>query len=93
MSKKISRSLFDKEGFEANSREMQFAMEMAEILNDREALPLYIAFTRQYPESLLREVLEKVRAIPDHKIKKTRGALFNFLVQQHARSRSFYSRN
>lgn len=93
MSRKTRSSLSDENSFGENTREMKFAMEMAEILNDREALPLYITFTRQYPESLLREVLEKVRNIPDHKIRKTRGALFNFLVQQYARSRSYYSRN
>ena len=79
--------------FEENSGEMKFAMELAEILNDRESLPFYISLIKRHPESLLREVLGKVRSVPDHKIRTNRAAYFNFLIQQYARARSYYSRD
>ncbi len=59
------------------------ANEIASSLNDHEALPLYITFTQKYSEAFLRKILLKVLSIPEEKIKRTRGALFTFLVQQN----------
>lgn len=69
------------------------AIELADALNDHEAILLYINFAEEYSEKLLREVLAKVLAIPKHKIRKTRGALFNYLMQQHAYKRNMYDRD
>lgn len=62
--------------------EIKLANEIAETLNDRDALPLYLMFARKYQEAFLRKVLAKVMSIPESKIRKTRGALFTFLVNQ-----------
>ena len=70
-----------------------FAKELAEILNDTDALSLYFNFVEKYPESLLREVLAKTLAIPDEKIRKTRGALFNYLIKQHDKTSRHYPRH
>jgi len=67
---------------EQQTKEFRLALELAETLNDKEALVVYQAFTRKYAEAFLRKVLAKVMSIPDHKIRKTRGALFTFLVKQ-----------
>lgn len=64
----------------------KFAYELAEALNDTDALQVYINFTEKYSEKYLREILTKVLSIPERKIRKTRGALFTFLVKQHANS-------
>ena len=61
----------------------ELALEIAEALNDIDSLQLFITFAERYPEEYLRKVLEKVLAIPQDRIKKTRGALFTFLVKQH----------
>lgn len=61
-----------------------FAQKIATLLNDQAALPLYETFARNYPMDALEEILDKVISIPDHKIKRTRGALFTFLVKQYA---------
>ena len=61
----------------------KLAHEIASSLEDMEALPLYVAFTKKYSEAFLRKILLRVLSVPDHKIKRTRGALFTFLVQQH----------
>ncbi|MCK9421233.1 MAG: hypothetical protein M0Q38_01405 [Bacteroidales bacterium] len=75
------------------SEETQLAYELAEALNDQEAIQMYIAYTNRFPEALLREILVKVLSVPDYKIRKTRGALFNYLIQQHARKTDYYSRD
>ena len=61
-----------------------FAQKIATLLNDQTALPLYETFVRQHPQEALEELIEKVLSIPDHKIRRTRGALFTFLVKQYA---------
>ncbi len=61
----------------------KLAWELSQTLNDMDSLQLYIGFTERLPEELLRNTLNKVMSIPDDKIKKTRGALFTFLIKQH----------
>ncbi|MGV3598049.1 MAG: hypothetical protein ACO1PI_09280 [Bacteroidota bacterium] len=65
------------------SQNNKLAQEIAVALNDMEALPLYVSFTQKYSESFLRKILLRVLSVPDHKIKRTRGALFTYLVQQN----------
>lgn len=74
----------------AANYESKFAYELASALNDKEALPVYIAFTRKYQEDFLKRILLRVMSIPDNKIKRTRGALFTYLVNQYG---SNHSRN
>jgi hypothetical protein len=62
--------------------EVRLANELAETLKDRDALQYYLSLTRKYTESHLREVLAKVMSISDVQIRKTRGALFTYLVNQ-----------
>lgn len=66
--------------------EQKLALELSESLNDREAILIYQSFTRRYTESFLRKILQKVLAIPEEKIRKSRGALFTYLVKQHGDS-------
>lgn len=63
-----------------NDIEIALANEIAEALKDRESLPLYLGFVRKYKEEHLRRILKRVMSIPDRQIKKTRGALFTFIV-------------
>jgi len=71
--------------------EIRLANELAETLKDRDALPYYLSLTKTYHENHLRQVLAKVMSIEESQIRKTRGALFTYLVNQkygnnHARS-------
>jgi len=63
----------------------ELAMDIAQALEDQENLALYISYCRKYPLSLLKKVLDEVRQIPSEKIKRSRGALFNYLVQKYAK--------
>ncbi len=63
-------------------QEIKLANEIAETLKDREALPLYLKYAKTYQESFVRKILARVMSIEDAKIRKTRGALFTFLINQ-----------
>lgn len=79
--------------FRPRTREELLAFDLAEALKDQKGLPLYLSYAKKYPESLLRKVLGEVREIPDRKIKKSRGALFNHLIQRYAQKTSKDNRN
>jgi len=63
--------------------EIQLAHEIAERLNDPDAMSLYLSYTQQVPHEKLRELLNKVCSMSEKEIKRTRGALFTFLVKQY----------
>ncbi len=61
----------------------KLAYEIAEALDDLDSLAIHRKFVEQYSETHLRKILFKVLSIPIENIRKTRGALFTHLVQQH----------
>lgn len=73
---------------EYSPQEMRLAHELAETLDDRDALPLYLQFTRKFQEAHLRRILAKVMAIDATKIRKTRGALFTYLITKNGNNNS-----
>jgi hypothetical protein len=66
----------------AISKEERLAREIADALNDSDSLAVHIGFVKKYSEAHLRKVLQKVLSIPEDQIRKTRGALFTYLVNQ-----------
>lgn len=70
-------------GFKPKTREELLALDLAITLQDINGLSFYLSLTRKYPETLLRKVLSEVKEIPHEKIKKSRGALFNHLIQKY----------
>jgi len=76
-----------------NPVEIQLAHEIAERLNDPEALSLYLSYTQQVSHEKLREILNKVCSMPDRQIRRTRGALFTYLVGQYKEYGHGYNRN
>lgn len=71
-------------GFRPKTSEELLALDLAEALNDRGNLTLYLSYAKKYPESFLRSVLGEVKEIPYGRVKKSRAALFNHLVQKYA---------
>lgn len=65
------------------TKEELLARGLAEGLEDTANLGFYISATRKYPEDFLREIYKHVKGIPLNKIKKSRGALFNYLIQKY----------
>lgn len=82
--KKIS-NLKSYKRFEPETREELLALDLARELNDLKAFPLYLSYSKKYPESFLRKILGEVKEVRLNKIKKSRGALFNYLVKKYAK--------
>ena len=65
--------------------EIKLAQEIADTLKDQGSLALPLQYVRKYKESHLRETLAKVMAIDERSIRKSRAALYTFLINQSAR--------
>lgn len=72
----------------ATSKEEKLAREIADALGDNDSLTVHIGFAEKYSETFLRRTLQRVLSIPEAQIRKTRGALFTYLVTQNGRSNS-----
>lgn len=68
-----------------HSKDEELANELADTLGDQESLPFYRDMVKKYSETFLRSKLKKVMSIPTDQIRKTRGALFTYLINQHER--------
>ena len=79
--------------FKPKTRKELLASDLARGLNDSKSLPFYLSVVRQYPEPLLMKLLGEVREIPSEKIKKSRAALFNYLLKQYAKGNSKNNRH
>ena len=62
------------------------AEELAGELGEEESVELFRSYAERYSEEFLRRVLAEVLAVPPEKIKKSRGALFTYLIKKHARA-------
>lgn len=60
------------------------ALQIAREFNDLKNLGLYLSYCREYPRDLIVDVYQAVKDTPSEKIRKTRGALFTYLVNHHA---------
>ena len=69
-------------------KEEKLAREIADALNDHDSLQVHLGFVEKYSEAFLRRTLQRVLTIPENQIRKTRGALFTYLVTQNGRSNS-----
>ena len=82
----IDNDLIDT-GNESNSfsstKEELLAKDLAEGLDDKANFGFYLSVSRKYPEGFLRKIYSQVKEIPLNKIKKSKGALFNYLVQKY----------
>jgi len=79
---------FDIEAFKGEykpkTKEEILAREIAHAFNDMEGIGLYLDYCRRYPESIIRRAYGEVKELPDSAIRRSRGALFNYLVQKYA---------
>lgn len=62
--------------------ERKLANEIADTLKDRDSITMHLQYVRKYKEEFLRKVLNKVMALPESKIRKSRAALYTFLINQ-----------
>jgi len=71
--------------FHPQTREEYLAQELAERLGDPQGLPLYLKVARRYTESSIRQILGRALEVPAERIRTSRGALFNWLIQRHGK--------
>lgn len=64
------------------SRELEkLALEIAHALNDMDSIQWHRKTVTRYSEAYLRSIMNKVLAMPEDKIQKSRGALYNSLLR------------
>ncbi|HRS96585.1 MAG TPA: hypothetical protein P5040_00265 [Smithella sp.] len=66
------------------SRDVAIALEICQAFKDKKNLPLYLAYVKKYEMGIIKQAFKEAMKPPANKIKKTRGALFNYLVQYYA---------
>jgi DNA-binding MarR family transcriptional regulator len=65
----------------AKTKEELLAYDLAKALDDLKSIRSYVGYAQQYPESFLRRILSEVKSVPSAKIKKSRAALFHYLLR------------
>lgn len=66
--------------------EMKLARDIAETLNDMDSMPMHLILVRKYKKEHLQETLNKVMSIPEIQIRRSRAALYIFLINQSGRN-------
>lgn len=66
--------------------EIKLAHEIADTLKDRDSITLHLQYARKYKEEFLRRILNKVMSLDESKIRRSRAALYTFLVNQSGRN-------
>jgi hypothetical protein len=61
------------------------AYEICNAFKDEKNSLLYLCYVRKYPMEIIKRAFDEAVRMPPHKIKKTRGALFNYLVRRYAK--------
>lgn len=60
------------------------AKEISEAFNDPGHLPIYQVYCRNFPHRDVRRAFAEARAVPQHKVRRTRLALFIYLLKSYA---------
>ena len=69
------------------SQQEKLALEIAHKLKDMKSIEWHRKMVSMYSESYLREQLQNALTLPDEKVKVSRGAIYNKLVQSNGGSR------
>ncbi len=65
-----------------NERE-ELALEVAKTLHEEHRLPVYLELCRTNNIEVIRRSLEEVKRVPESKIRKSKAALFTYLLKKH----------
>ena len=68
--------------FEYDPYEIKLAREIAYALHDMDSVALHLQYVRKYKEEHLRKTLQKVLSIEESKIKRSRAALYTYLISR-----------
>ena len=73
--------------FKPDAGRDELAHQIAKTFGDEVHLPMYHFFTRKYGEELVTKAFEEAKSVPSEKIKKSRPALFIFLLRKYAKQK------
>ena len=73
------------EKFQPQNPDELLAFEIASAFKDMGHLSLYLKFCQRYEHNVLLTIFGEVKETDDTKIRKSKGALFTYLVNQHAK--------
>ena len=62
------------------------AKHIAQVLGDEKNIALYEAYVKRYPRDVIAKAYDQVLKTPHHRIKKSLGAYFTFLVRKYGGS-------
>lgn len=75
--------------FTPSSSEEALALDIINSLgDDKDSLSLVTHYCKKHPREVIDQAWKEAKAVPPAKIKKSRGALFNYLVQKYAKERN-----
>ncbi|MFH1287981.1 MAG: hypothetical protein ABII25_04715 [bacterium] len=74
-----------KKDFKPQNKEELLAYDLAESLKDFDHLHIYLDLCKQYTQNSLLKILGEVKEIPEAKIRKSKGALFTYLVRRYGK--------
>ncbi|MBI5037730.1 MAG: hypothetical protein HZC01_03465 [Candidatus Kerfeldbacteria bacterium] len=66
-----------------NERE-ELALEVARTLREEHRLPIYLELCKTHSVEAIRRSLDEVKRVPESKIRKSKAALFTYLLKKHA---------
>ena len=76
------------DNFKPKTKRALLAQTIAEAFQDEAQLSRYLIFVKKYSLSVIYRAFAEAKAIPEHQIKKSRSALFFYLVKKHAHESS-----
>jgi hypothetical protein len=76
--------LIPDEGYEDSSKDGLTPEELEKRIGNGESLPYYRSVCRRYSKDVIAQALSDVEATPSERIRKSKGALFTFLVKKYA---------
>ena len=66
-----------------SDQERALAFDIANALDDLQSLEYHLQNAHMFTEAFQRGYLQHVLSIPEHKIKKSRAALYTYLMSKH----------
>jgi hypothetical protein len=77
----------------SNTKHEELALEIARGLGEEQFLPIYRSFVLRYSEEVVLRAYQEAIEFPAEKIRKTRGAIFNYLLKKYARQTQSNTQN
>jgi hypothetical protein len=72
------------DNFIPNTKREYLAVMIAESFNDLSQVKLYITYCKKYPLNIIHRAFSEAKNFPVEKIKKSRAAIFFYLIKTYA---------